>query len=142
MARTSTYLNFMGNTEQVFRFYADVFGTEIGPLSRLGDAPAAPDAPLLSDAEQQMVMHVTLPILGGHVLMGTDALESQGHRLKFGNTMHLNLEPDTRAEAERLFTALSVGGKVGMPLTEMFWGAVFGTVTDRFGVSWMINATA
>lgn len=142
MARTSTYLNFMGNTEDAFLFYKSVFKTEFaGPVARMGDVPPGPGMPALSDAEKKMVMHVELPILGGHVLMGTDALESMGHTLTFGNNFSINLEPDTRAEAERLFAALGEGGKVTMPLQDMFWGALFGTLVDRFGVQWMMNCS-
>ena len=84
-------------------------------------------------------MHAELEITGGHILMGTDAPESMGFKVNFGNNMHINLEPDTRAEAERLFQALSAGGTITMPLQDMFWGAYFGSCTDRFGVQWMVN---
>lgn len=87
-------------------------------------------------------MHVALPILGGHVLMGTDAPESMGFTVKFGNNIYINLEPDTRSETDRLFNALAVGGKVEMPLQEMFWGAYFGSLVDQFGVNWMFNCTS
>lgn len=143
MARTSTYLNFMGTTAEAFAFYRSVFGTEyLGPIARMGDMPAGPGAPVLSEAERAMVMHVALPILGGHVLMGTDALESAGHTVVQGNHFSLNLEPDDRAEADRLFAALAEGGTITTPLQDMFWGAYFGTLVDRFGVRWMMNCTA
>jgi PhnB protein len=71
--------------------------------------------------------------------MGSDASASMGSKVNFGNNVHINLEPDTRAETERLFHALSNGGKVGMPLQDMFWGAYFGSCTDKFGVQWMCN---
>jgi PhnB protein len=142
MARTSTYLNFMGKTEEAFLFYKSVFKTEfVDRIHRMSDAPPGPGMPQLSDAEKNMVMHVELPIVGGHVLMGTDALESMGHKLTIGNNVHINLEPDTRAETERLFAALGAGGKVGMPLADMFWGAYFGSLTDKFGVHWMFNCS-
>jgi PhnB protein len=142
MARTSTYLNFKGKTEEAFNFYRTVFGTDFAmPIQRMSEVPAAPGMPL-SDAEKKMVVHVELPIVGGHVLMGTDALESMGHKLTLGNNVHINLEPDTRAEAERLFVALAEGGKVTMELQDMFWGAYYGAVTDKFGVQWMVNCTA
>lgn len=140
MAKTSTYLNFMGRTEEAFLFYKAVFKTEfVTPLQRMADVPAGPGMPPLPDSEKQMVMHVALPILGGHVLMGTDALESMGHKVVFGTNMSINLEPDTRTETQRLFKALSEGGKVGMDLQEMFWGGYFGSLTDKFGVRWMFN---
>lgn len=143
MARTSTYLNFMGRTEEAFAFYASVFGTEFAsPIQRMRDIPPAPGMPELREAEKNMVMHVELPIVGGHVLMGTDALESMGHVVRFGNNVSINLEPDTRAETDRLFHALAEGGKITMPLSDMFWGAYFGALTDKFGVQWMVNCTA
>ncbi len=139
MARVSTYLNFPGNTEQAFHFYRSVFGTEFaGPIARFSDAPAHPDHPL-SEADKQRVLHIELPILGGHMLMGTDAVESMGMQVTTGNNVHLNLEPDTREEAKRLFDALADGGTISMPLQDMFWGAYFGSLVDRYGVNWMVN---
>jgi PhnB protein len=143
MARVSTYLNFPRNTEEAFRFYRGVFGGDFnGPIHRFDEMPAAPGQPPLAEADRNLVMHVELPILGGHVLMGTDAPESMGFKVAPGNNVHINLEPDTRAEADRLFNALSAGGKVGMPMQDMFWGAYFGSCTDRFGVMWMVNCAA
>jgi PhnB protein len=140
MAKVSTYLNFVRNTEVAFQFYKSVFNTEfIGRIMRFGDGPGCPDQPPLSKADKNLVMHVAMPILGGHVLMGTDAPEFMGHKLVVGTNVHINLQPDTRAEAERLFKALSEGGSVGMPLQDMFWGAYFGSFTDKFGIHWMIN---
>jgi PhnB protein len=143
MARTSTYLNFPRNTEAAFNFYKAVFGTEFSaPIARFKDVPSQPGQPALSDADKELVMHVALPILGGHVLMGTDAPESMGFSVKYGNAMYLNLEPDTRSETKRLFDALSKNGKVETPLQEMFWGAYWGCVKDQFGVNWMFNCVS
>ena len=140
MARTSIYLNFMGNTEEAFAFYKNVFSSEFtGMFQRMKDVPAMPGMPTLSDDEQEMIMHVELPIFGGLVLMGTDMLKSMGHELKQGNNVSINLEPDTRAETEQLFNALAEGGTVDMVLTDMFWGGYFGSLTDQFGVQWMFN---
>ena len=108
----------------------------------MGDVPPSPDHPPLADADKNLVMHVALPILGGHVLMGTDAPESMGFKLNQGNNVYINLEPDTRAETERLFKRLADGGKVETPLQEMFWGAYFGSLVDRFGVQWMFNCAS
>lgn len=140
MARVSTYLNFPRSTEEAFLFYKSVFGTEFSaPISRFKDLPPSSGQPPLAEADRNLVMHVELPILGGHVLMGTDAPESMGFALTPGNNMSINLEPDTRSETERIFKALSAGGKVEMPLQEMFWGGYFGNLVDRFGVRWMFN---
>jgi PhnB protein len=76
---------------------------------------------------------------GGHRLMGTDAPASTGHTVSVGNNVHLNLEPDTRSETERLFHALREGGQITSPLQDAFWGGYHGALTDRFGVHWMLN---
>jgi PhnB protein len=139
MARVSTYLNFMGKTEEAFRFYQSVFGTELSvPFLRLGDTPPDPSGPQLSAAEQQLIMHVELPILAGHVLMGTDMVESMGHQLRTGNNVTINLEVDTRDEADRLYKLLSDGGTDGSGMQEMFWG-YWGSCCDKYGVRWMVN---
>src|SRR6267142_1360083 len=143
MPRVSTYLNFPRSTEQAFLFYRSVFGGEFPtPIHRFCDIPANPGQPPLPEADRNLVMHVELPILGGHVLMGTDAPESMGFSLTHGNNVYINLEPDTRAETDRLFSALSEGRKADMPLQEMFWGGYFGNLTDRFGVRWMFNCAS
>src|SRR5579875_3256418 len=93
MSRVSTYLNFMGKTEEAFNFYASIFGTQIsGEIFRMGDMGPGTDRPELSEAEKKLVGPVELPILAGHVLMGTDMLESMGHQLKVGNNVTINLE--------------------------------------------------
>jgi PhnB protein len=95
--------------------------------------------PPLAASDKNLIMHIELPILGGHVLMGTDAPETMGFQVNFGNNVHINLEPDTRAETKTLFDALSQGGQVTMELQDMFWGDYFGSCTDKFGVQWMFN---
>ena len=143
MAKVSTYLNFARETEAAFNFYNSVFGGEFegGKINRVADVPPQPGQPPLSDADKNLVMHVGLKILGGHVLMGTDAPESMGFKMNFGNNVYINLEPDTRAETDKLFKALSEGGTVEMPLQEMFWGDYFGSLKDKFGVQWMFNCS-
>lgn len=143
MARVSTYLNFARSTEEAFLYYKTVFRSEfVTPIRRFKDIPAAPGQPPLPAADMNLVMHVALPILGGHVLMGTDAPESMGFAVRQGNNVYINLEPDTRAETDRLFKELAQDGKVEMPLQVMFWGDYFGSLTDRFGVQWMFNCAS
>jgi PhnB protein len=141
MARTSTYLNFSRNTEEAFNFYKSVFGGEFRPggLARLGDIPQGEGMPPIAEEDKNLIMHIELIITGGHVLMGTDAPESMGFSLNFGNNVHINLEPDTRKETKKLFDALSEGGKVTTELQDMFWGDYYGSCTDKFGVQWMFN---
>lgn len=141
MARVSTYLNFERNTEEAFNFYKSVFGTEfIGDIDRMGTAPEDQEQPL-SEEDKNLVMNVQLPILAGHVLMGTDAPASMGFQLVKGNNVYINLEPDTRKETEELFDALSQDGTVEVELQQMFWGDYFGSLTDKFGLKWMFNCS-
>jgi len=141
MARVSTYLNFPHHTEEAFNFYKSIFGGEFGGdgFNRFSDIPPVDGQPPVNEEAKNLVMHVELPILGGHMLMGTDAPESMGFKVNPGNNVHINLEPDTRSETKRLFEALSAGGKVTMDLQDMFWGAYYGSCTDNFGVQWMFN---
>ena len=71
--------------------------------------------------------------------MATDSPKEMGFELVQGTNMHICVEPDSREETKRIFDALAVGGNVTMPLQDMFFGAYFGTITDRFGVNWMFN---
>jgi len=141
MSHVSTYLNFNRNTEEAFNFYKSVFGGEYSGngLRRLGDIPPSPDAPPIAESDKNLVMHVELPILAGHKLMGTDAPESMGFNVNMGNNMYICLSPDTRVETKKLFDALSAGGTVTMDLQDMFWGSYYGTCTDKYGVLWMFN---
>lgn len=144
MAKTSTYLNFVRETEAAFNFYKSIFGGEFegGKIHRMGEVPPHEGMHPLSDAEKNLVMHVGLELLGGHMLYGTDAPEALAPKLKFGNNVSICLQPDSKEETDRLFNALKEGGTVGMPLQDMFWGDYFGSLRDKFGVEWMFNCSA
>lgn len=141
MAKTSTYLNFPRNTEKAFTFYKTVFGGEFtdGKINRFRDIPPQKDAPPIAEEDKDLVMHIALPIMGGHILMGTDAPESMGFKVNQGNNVYISLHPDSRSEADRLFKALSEGGIVEMPMQDMFWGDYYGSLSDKFGIRWMVN---
>lgn len=141
MAKVSVYLNFTHNTEEAFNFYKSIFGTEfLGEgIMRFKDVPPSDDMPPLPEADRDLVMHVALPILGGFVLMGSDAPESMGFKVNAGNNVYINLETDSKEQTKNLFKALSAGGKVEQELQDMFWGAYYGSCRDKFGVQWMFN---
>jgi PhnB protein len=140
MARVNIYLNFPRNTEEAFNFYKSVFGGEFeGRISRFSDVPAGDGMPPLAEQDKNLVMHVALPIFGSYLLMGTDAPETMGFNVNFGNNVYISLEPDSREQTKQLFDALSEGGKTTMPLQDMFWGAYYGSCTDKYGVQWMLN---
>ena len=131
MARVSTWFHFAGNAEEAFLFYQSVFQTEfVGPIVRFGDLPTGPGQPPWPAEQARQVMNISLPILGGHVIMGNDAPASMGQRIQ-GNNVTMNLEPDSRAETDRLFAALKEGGTVEWAPAEMPWGAYWGSLHKR-----------
>ncbi len=136
MASLNPYLMFPGNCMEAFEFYKTVFGGEFGMIMRFGDVPG--DAPAEAASEAHKIMHVSLPIGGGTVLMGSDAADRFGE-LKIGDNFSISISTASIAEADRLFEGLSKGGKVDMPLSNTFWGAYFGMLHDRFGTGWMVN---
>ena len=138
MARVSTYLNFQGQTEEAFAYYAKTFGTEVTMLSRFSDMPSAGPGQLPAE-EQNLVLHAQLPILGGHLLMATDMLRSMGQETRIGNNTTLCLDVDSKEEADHLYGALSDGGSEASPMADMPWGAYWGVTLDRYGIRWMIN---
>jgi PhnB protein len=135
MAAVNPYLNFGGNTEEVFNFYKSVFGGEFDVLARFGEMPEEYQTDKSQNAK---IMHISLPIGGGSTLMGSDRPESYGPITK-GDNFYVSIQADSEAEATKLFNGLSAGGQVTMPLEKSFWGAFFGMFNDKFGVQWMIN---
>lgn len=134
MNKLNPYLNFQGNTEEAFNFYRSVFGGEFeGGIKRFRDMPGND----LPEEDQDKIMHIALPVGSSH-LMGTDALESLGQKVNFGNNSYICIQPDSKEEADRIFKALSEGGEIEMPLEDQEWGDYFGSFTDKFGVQWMI----
>ena|SRR5258706_4610197 len=136
MPSINPYLNFPGTTEEAFNFYRSVFGGEFAMLQRFKDTP---DADKLPEADRDKIMHISLPIGKGNILMATDATESMGFHIIPGNNFYICISPDSKEEADRLFNGLSEEGKVGTALQDMFWGAYYGDLTDKFGIKWMVN---
>lgn len=140
MKSINPYLNFPGNTEEAFNFYKKVFGGDFaGGIFRFKDTP---DSDKLNEADRQKVMHVALPLGSTNMLMATDALESMGFKVTFGNNIYIAIHSDSREEADKLFNGLSEGGKVEMPMADQFWGDYFGSLADKFGVRWMVIYSA
>ncbi len=140
-ARVTFYLNFPGNTEEAMNFYKSVFnGKFVGKgLQHFADVEMPADAPPLSEEIKNLIIHAELEILPGYILMATDAPESMGFILQHGNNMHINVEPSSREETERLYKELSEGGNVSMPLKDMFFGAYFAELKDKYGINWMLT---
>lgn len=136
MKRADPYLNFNGNTEEAFNFYRSVIGGEFSTLERFRDLPEGQNVP--ADA-LNMILHIALPLGSSNFLMGTDAPESMGFKINIGNNTYIMLETESEEEATRLFNGLSQGGEVEMELQKTFWGAFYGSFTDKFGIRWMVN---
>ena len=134
MPSINPYLSFNGNAEEAFNFYRSVFGGEFAAVMRFKDSPPQYQG---SEKESEKIMHIALPI-GGNILMGTDVLEPMP-QVTFGTNSSICITPDTEEQAKQLFDGLSAGGQIGMPLEKMFWGALFGFFTDKYGVQWMVN---
>lgn len=136
MKAVNPYLNFPGNTEEAFNFYKSVFGGEFSMLQRFKDMPEGGKQP---EANGNLIMHISLPLKNGTVLMATDTPDSMNFNLITGNNLSLCISTESEAESDELFKKLSEGGKVDMPLEKTFWGAYFGMFTDKYGIQWMIS---
>lgn len=138
MKSLNPYINFKGNCEEAFNFYKSVFGGEFLTLDRFGSMPPQ-EGITISEEEKNQIMHVSLPLGNGAVLMGSDTGGEWAPNLVPGNNITLSIEAESREETDRLFASLSEGGNVTMPLAETFWGSYFGMCTDRFGINWMFS---
>ncbi|HMN24680.1 MAG TPA: VOC family protein [Ignavibacteriaceae bacterium] len=137
MKSINPYLNFPGNTEEAFNFYKKVFGGDfLGGIFRFKDTP---EAEKMNAADKEKIMHVALPMGKSNMIMATDALESMGFKLMFGNNFYISIDAESKEEADKLFNALSEGGKIEVKMADQFWGDYFGSLADKFGVRWMIN---
>jgi len=124
-----TYVNFAGTCTEAFRFYEEHLGGTISMMMTHGEAPDQSRArPELKNA----VLHARISI-GGTLLMGADIPNAEPMR-----SAYLSLGVDSDAEAERIFSALSDGGQVFMPMQETFFATRFGQLRDRFGINWMV----
>ena len=132
--KINPYLNFGGHTEAAFNFYRSVFGGEFLNVNRFGENPD----PAIPDSLKDKIMHITLPI-GDSYLMGSDAPEEMGFTVQMGNNTYIMISPDSREETKRVFEALAAGGTVETDLQDMFWGDYYGSLTDKYGVQWMLN---
>lgn len=138
MTGINPYINFNGQAEEAFNFYKSVFGGEFATFSRMKDMPQSEGCEIY-EAEKNKIMHVSLPLAGGSVLMGSDVPETYADKMTSGNNISISINAESREETEKLFNGLSEGGTITMPLSDTFWGAYFGMFTDKFGINWMVN---
>lgn len=127
--KLNTYVNFAGKCAEAFRHYEKHLGAKPGMMMTHGQSP---DQSHYKPEWKDLVLHATISI-DGTELMGADIPNAEPMR-----SAYLSLRVESDAEAERVFSALSDGGKVFMPIQETFFATRFGQLQDRFGVNWMI----
>jgi PhnB protein len=133
--RVLPYLTFNGNCEEALKFYAGVFGGET-EIMRFGEMSSG-DGPPVSEVWSQKVMHASLAFGGGAVLYLSDTWE--GSSVSHGDGVTVHVDMDSEEDLRRVFSALSPGGTVTMPVDRMFWGAVYGSLVDKFGINWGLH---
>jgi PhnB protein len=138
MKSVNVYLHFADKCEEIFTFYQSVFGGKFSILHRYGDTPMGDK---LSASDRNKIVHVSLPLANGSILMGSDCCASMGPPIKIGNNFSISMESESPEEVDTFHKALSSGGTITMPAQKTFWGAYFAMCIDRFGVQWMMSYT-
>lgn len=133
-------LVFNGNCEEAFHFYRSVFGGNFSYMGKYSEMPME-GGQAIPEHLAGRIMHVSLPISKETVLIGNDSMDefSPGPPTVYGNNFTVSIDAATKSEADRLYNELSAGGHAMMPMSNTFWGAYFGVLTDRFGINWMIS---
>lgn len=128
------YLMFNGRTEEAIAFYRKALGAEVTALMRFREAPEPPPPGMIPDGWDDKIMHSSFKV-GDAELMASDGCQSDAAAF---SGISLTLSVASPEEAEEKFNALAEGGQVTMPLAKTFFSPSFGSLTDRFGVSWLV----
>lgn len=137
MTTVNPYINFNGNAEEAFTFYQSVFGGEFETLVRFKDI-ANEDFPI-PEAEANNIMRIVLPI-GPTTLIANDVPEALGPVSENENRSKISVSAESREEAVRIFTRLSEGGTVEMPMDTSPWNTYFGMFRDKYGIEWTVES--
>jgi len=137
MKTINTYITFNGNCEEAFKFYQSVFGGKFSSLMRFKEMPPSNEFKI-PEEHTQKIMHMSIP-MGDTVLMGSDTTEAFGPPAQIGNNFSVSISTESKEEADKIFKALSKEGKITMPIADTFWNAYFGSLTDQFGINWMVG---
>lgn len=136
MPTINPYINFNGNAEEAFTFYKSVFGGEFSKVMRFKDLASTEFVVPESDANKLML--IELPV-GPTVLRANDVPESMGRVSENENRSKIAVVAESREEAEKIFTGLSAGGAVEMPMGESPWGTYFSMFRDKYGIEWTVE---
>lgn len=128
------YLFFNGCAEEAIKFYQKTLGAEVQMMMRFKESPEPPPPGMIPPDWGDKIMHSSMKI-GSSVVMASDGCGEGGKVEGFS----LSISVNTEAEAKQIFTALSDGGRVEMPLTKTFWSPCFGMLQDKFGIGWMVG---
>lgn len=137
MAQINPYIHFNGNAEEAFIFYKSVFGGDFAMVMRFKDLNI-PESPM-TESEADKIMHIALPIGMYDILMGSDTPIALGKHNENETRSKISLSAESKEEADRLFSGLSVGGQIEMPIADSPWGSYFGMFRDKFGIEWMVD---
>ena len=139
MLSINPYLTFNGNCEAAMMFYKSIFGGEFSDFNRFSDfSNEGNEGGELPADKLEGIMHIAYPIGENTVLMASDA-HPLSPPVVFGQHISLSISADSKEKATEFFTKLAEGGVVTMPIADTFWGAYFGMLDDKFGISWLIN---
>ena len=130
--RTVPYLIYNGNCEEALELYRSVLGGELS-ITRFSEMPPSDEMPI-SDAWKDKIMHAELKLGPEQTIYLSDVFE--GWSVKVGDNISVHVDVDSEADVTRYFRGLSEGGTVTMPVGEQFWGAVYGSLIDKFGIGW------
>lgn len=131
--QVNPYLSYDGRCEEAFKFYEKALGGRIVAIHRYGGTPMAGEIP---EGWGEKVMHTTLDLGNGIILMGSDQPPGRYEAPK-GITISVSVKQVE--EAERVFAELAESGTVLMPIQQTFWSPRFGMLMDQFGIPWMVN---
>ena len=137
MATINPWINFNGNAEEAFTFYKSVFGGEFTKIIRLKDL-ASSEFPV-AEKDENKIMQMTLPIGKSNFLIANDVPEFMGRVSENENRSKISINTDSKEEADKLFSGLSVGGAVEAPIGDSPWGTYFGMFRDKYGIEWIIE---
>ncbi len=138
MPQINPYINFNGNAEEAFNFYKSVFGGEFLKITRFKEL-SSPEFPI-DENEANKIMHIALPI-GTNILMANDVPESMGRVNENENRSKISISAESREEADKLYSGLSAGGNIEMPIADSPWGSYFGMFRDKYGIEWTVDFT-
>jgi PhnB protein len=136
MTTINPWINFNGNAEEAFNFYKSVFGGEFTKIIRFKDLEG-PDMHV-AENEADKIMQIALPI-GSTMLIGNDVPEMLGKVSETENRSKIYIDVDTKEEAEKIFSGLSLGGQVEGPIGDSPWGTYAAMFRDKYGIEWIIE---